>query len=654
MSSPFRSQHLFTPNNSKTKSICSPPNTPFSIPASRDYIDFDHGYNSEDSTDGHLFDISDVDYEATRKDYESRVSSNPDKFNVIVDVPDDRELDIYGEVDYLYENPEIEIKWRKAFGDEQLVEYVQEKSQPTQNHQETRVTNTTDRATVLSLLLEIIMRSFAYNNKMTTTSSKKKMTDTVDSNPSENQLKESSCWKLTFFKALKPIVLLLFMIYWILGETISQIATFITLIVSFSFIDSLLSLFSNDQKNPARNIKVRQLFTSFITFIVLIYCFTFLLPSSKNKVHNFVYDGSIEDLYGHQEHASNYLASLKNTFEVISNEHQDIWNKLKRIESHDIKNIWNKIDQHQNEIGRIKASINDEFGAAIESKLPDSILVRTNKAGKLELPVNFYTYLKDAVSWDRFLEHNEKSINKYTSNQMNRIHQNHVSKGTIIIKEEFMKLLMSTLHNSQIKLNKQQHPPLEKVIETLAQEHYQDILNTPDFALESRGARVVIALTSPTYYVVPLLTRLARRLLSLHDPFTAPQMAIMPNSNVGECWTMLGDSGHLGIKLSEPLMVQEITLEYPSSQLMLGDMTYAPKQFDVYGIADYRKNPHDRDLLGNFTYDIHGPISVQTFSVDAEKAYTHIFIRFNSNWGSLIHTDIYRVRVHGTPVRNLR
>lgn len=565
------------------------------------------------------------------------------------------EPDIYGEVDFLYENPEIETRWRKAFSDEQIIQNIERKSQNEEKSKETRVINTSDRSTVFSLFLEIIMKSFVYNNKVTINQNRivDKLDSTVISNHSKDQLKES-CTKSIFFWALKPIVFMLFIAYWIVNQTISQIATFISIMVSFSFIDSLLFLFSNDQKIHAQNIKVRQLLTSLITFIVLIYCCTFLLPSSKNNTFNIDYDESTEDLHRNQEHGNKYLISLKKTFEIVTSDHQDIWNKLKKMESHDIKNIWNKIDEHQKEIGKIKYSINDEFTTAIESKLPDSILIRKNKSGKLELPLKFYSYLKDTVSWNRFLEHNEKSIKKYISNEMNQIYQNNVSKEAVVGKEEFMKLLMDTLHNSQIKINKQQHLPLEKVIEALAQEHYQDILNTPDFALESRGAKIMITLTSPTYYAVPLFTRLTRRFLSLHDPFTAPQMAIMPNSNVGECWTMLGNSGHLGIRLSETLLVQEITLEYPSSQLMLGDMSHAPKQFDVYGIADYRKNPHDRDLLGNFTYDIHGPITIQTFSIDGDKAYTHIFIRFNSNWGSLVHTDIYRVRVHGTPVRNLR
>lgn len=86
MSSPFRSQHLFIPNSKKSKKPVSTTDISFSIPSSQDYIDFDHEYDSEHSTDDHLFDINDMEYEAAKKEYESKgiKSSSYKRHNLVL------------------------------------------------------------------------------------------------------------------------------------------------------------------------------------------------------------------------------------------------------------------------------------------------------------------------------------------------------------------------------------------------------------------------------------------------------------------------------------------------------------------------------------------------------------------------------------------
>lgn len=348
----------------------------------------------------------------------------------------------------------------------------------------------------------------------------------------------------------------------------------------------------------------------------------------------------------------NNPAFLKAYFKATTSDQENIWSRLTGTESRDKKNTWVAFDHQQNAIEKIKQSLSEDLGFDLESKLPDEILVQKNKGGGLELPLKVYAYLKDETAWNIYLEHNAKFIKMHMSAGKSQYHKKQPLEEVIVDREVFMELILNSLYSHHIKTHEQLLLPFDKRIETLVQKHYQAISNTPDFALEARGARVVMALTSETYYALPLSTRIVRRMLMLHDPFTAPQMAIMTNANFGECWTMLGNSGHLGIKLSETLVIQEITLEYPSHELMLNDMSTAPKSFSVYGIVDYRKSPKDRDFLGSFIYDIHARMPIQTFIIDADKVYTHVFIKFNSNWGNPDHTDIYRVRVHGTPARN--
>jgi len=56
--------------------------------------------------------------------------------------------------------------------------------------------------------------------------------------------------------------------------------------------------------------------------------------------------------------------------------------------------------------------------------------------------------------------------------------------------------------------------------------------------------------------------------------------------------------------------------------------------------------------LGTFSYDIHAPSHIQTFSIPTEIQelgidFGTVVFRFLSNWGEDTYTCVYRVRVHG-------
>ncbi|PAV16140.1 purine nucleotide binding protein [Pyrrhoderma noxium] len=177
-------------------------------------------------------------------------------------------------------------------------------------------------------------------------------------------------------------------------------------------------------------------------------------------------------------------------------------------------------------------------------------------------------------------------------------------------------------------------------------------------------------------------------LLSDYTYARSPVTALHHELTIGYCWPFSGPQGHLGVKLSVPVRVTDITIDHVAREVAL-DNRPAPRNFEVWGFVEGEENleklrlyreskeaerqlareegreviedPVYPDLLqkdkeylrlGTFTYDVHEPQNVQTFSVDDEIKDTGIDVGIvvlfiNSNWGHPDYTCLYRFRVHG-------
>jgi hypothetical protein len=60
----------------------------------------------------------------------------------------------------------------------------------------------------------------------------------------------------------------------------------------------------------------------------------------------------------------------------------------------------------------------------------------------------------------------------------------------------------------------------------------------------------------------------------------SPELAILPQTHVGECWSMFGNAGTLGIQLGNPIIIQSITADYPSCEVMLSKIENAPRNME--------------------------------------------------------------------------
>ncbi|KAI7888312.1 UNC-like C-terminal-domain-containing protein [Mucor mucedo] len=188
------------------------------------------------------------------------------------------------------------------------------------------------------------------------------------------------------------------------------------------------------------------------------------------------------------------------------------------------------------------------------------------------------------------------------------------------------------------------------MIQTALQTYHQDVLNKADFASIFRHARIVHSLTSHTYSRYPIWKQSILRFFALSPFENTPYEAIKPSTHIGECWSMYGSYGTLGIRLSQPIIIQSISIDYPSSQMMAGNMSKAPRKLELFGI-----NKGANVSLGTAEYDIYDDHAIQTFDMNPTKenespiVYGIVQLHIKSNWGNPNCTEIYRVRIHGIP-----
>lgn len=190
----------------------------------------------------------------------------------------------------------------------------------------------------------------------------------------------------------------------------------------------------------------------------------------------------------------------------------------------------------------------------------------------------------------------------------------------------------------------------EQMIQTAISVYHQDVLNRADYALIRRDARIISRLTSHTYDKYPVWIQSIQGFFAVTPTGNSPSEAISPETNIGECWTMYGTKGTLGIKLSEPIIIESITIDHPSFNIMAGDMTKAPRKIELYGIR-HVAGTTQKVYLGEAEYDIHNDYTVQTFdmNVNQKNPFNIAQVHILSNWGNPDCTEVYRVRIHGTP-----
>uniref|UniRef100_A0A1B0BUJ3 SUN domain-containing protein n=1 Tax=Glossina palpalis gambiensis TaxID=67801 RepID=A0A1B0BUJ3_9MUSC len=160
-----------------------------------------------------------------------------------------------------------------------------------------------------------------------------------------------------------------------------------------------------------------------------------------------------------------------------------------------------------------------------------------------------------------------------------------------------------------------------------------------NYASEDLGAKVISIEGQP---VCP--PNFLKRLLGMEFETNPPVQMLKTDMEAGNCFAFRNDSAIVTIKLSEPVLIDQIGLEHISKKHTPGeDSTAAPKDFAVFAISENRD-----ELLGKFRYENDQNKLRQTFGIiQPIKKYDLLRFHFNSNHGHPRYTCVYRIFVHG-------
>lgn len=236
-----------------------------------------------------------------------------------------------------------------------------------------------------------------------------------------------------------------------------------------------------------------------------------------------------------------------------------------------------------------------------------------------------------------------------------------------------------------------------QLVDNAVSQYGKDVIARPDFALHSSGAKVIPSLTSETFEIRP--SGLRGNLVGMvtgsgYGIGRPPVTALHHETHSGHCWPFAGSEGRLGVALSAPVYISDITIDHVAKEVA-SDMRSAPREMDVWGMVEGKDNiakvkawqaekaakraeaKADAELKGiafvdepeikypsrlprspqyiriaSFKYDIYSHNNIQTFSADEEVRnlgvdFGIVMLDIRNNWGRDEYTCLYRVRVHG-------
>ena len=363
-----------------------------------------------------------------------------------------------------------------------------------------------------------------------------------------------------------------------------------------------------------------------------------------------------------------------------------------------------------------RIEINPEFWTALRSVFADRDEMSRSVASQASKIADAKIVHKE-ISWNDFLRGNEEAIKGFVKVQMDERWNKAGEDGVVVSRDYFLEILRDRIGELRGDMDGKMRALLEKfetsskenvakamasadaflkrvkkssgkvdlstdamnsIVETALHRYTTDTLAKPDYALYSSGARVNPHLTSPTYHAEP--ASLVKRIGSFFFGRAGatwghpPPMALFPDTNVGMCWAFPGSQGGLGIRLSETVLVTDVSVEHIHRDVSQNIGT-APKTWYLYALVP---NPGAREqideinrgiyenplpslnvpkeytLLTHGEYDINEEDgrTIQTVPVPAAIRRLNVPVQqvlfvVESNWGNREYTCLYRVRVHG-------
>ncbi|KAL0065374.1 hypothetical protein AAF712_007579 [Marasmius tenuissimus] len=203
---------------------------------------------------------------------------------------------------------------------------------------------------------------------------------------------------------------------------------------------------------------------------------------------------------------------------------------------------------------------------------------------------------------------------------------------------------------------------------------YMDV----DYALKANGGNIIPAFTSKTLGYAEASIGLLDRLRYLTRGYYPQHVGIMPPDaiiedalQIGQCWSFSGSRGHIGIALSQPIIVTHVTFHHPNRrELSHKSLGQLPSQLHMWSLLSdgeavsldpskhpvspagrfiTRKGHHpsgDFVSLANLTYQS-SPGQRNTVSLVPTGIVTKaVILEITANEGA-DRTCLYRISVHG-------
>ena len=209
-------------------------------------------------------------------------------------------------------------------------------------------------------------------------------------------------------------------------------------------------------------------------------------------------------------------------------------------------------------------------------------------------------------------------------------------------------------------------PAIKAYIDRAVHKVSRDLVGRRDFALLADGGRILPELT------------VSGNDESSRSNGTSPEAAITDSLRVGNCWTITGSVGQLGIRLPRMVALTHASIDHIPREIA-ADIGRAPRTMILWGSIDGeinkrrlrdavqaldgplptiegRSGPHTTCghsfvPLAYFDYDIRAPAHVQTFAlfqyiIDSQMSFGVVVLEVLRNWGAE-DTCLYRLRLHG-------
>ncbi|KAL3265276.1 hypothetical protein HHI36_009486 [Cryptolaemus montrouzieri] len=183
---------------------------------------------------------------------------------------------------------------------------------------------------------------------------------------------------------------------------------------------------------------------------------------------------------------------------------------------------------------------------------------------------------------------------------------------------------------------------VDRKIERALHTYEADKVALFDYAASYAGGEVVAILDA-----TPATTNKISKLLGFFKlaKESSPGQIVNPSCLPGECFTFLGSTAKIIIKLGKSINIGSVSLEH---SFLVEDVSSAPKDFQVYALKDPSET--SKTLIGKFTYEIKNSRSLQTFEIPSgitsSNKYEYVLLEILNNHGHKEHSSVYRFRVH--------